>query len=86
MTIKEEMLLRMDLIGLIAYPANMAMRHAMDTIEEMEGRWEDSTSGYPPELIQVIWMAVSNRTGEWLDVNFPQFPGRRHFGGKKDAL
>jgi hypothetical protein len=35
-------------------------------------RWNDQTDGYPPMILNLIWLSVKRVALEWIDVNCPQ--------------
>jgi hypothetical protein len=39
--------------------------------EAMRGRWDDDESGYPPQLIPVVWLSVKAAALAWIDENCP---------------
>lgn len=40
--------------------------------EAMKGRWNDDVSGYPPQMINVLWFNVKRNAAEWIAANQPQ--------------
>lgn len=42
------------------------------SLEAMQGRWDEDTTGYPAPLLAVTWMSVKHHATEWLKANKPQ--------------
>ena len=38
----------------------------------MANRWSDAVSGYPPQLLVALWLAVKPHALEWIDANAPK--------------
>lgn len=43
-----------------------------DLLADMQGRWDQSSEGYPPQLLVVVWMSVKLQAKRWLTDNVPQ--------------
>ena len=41
-------------------------------IKTFKGRWCDSVDGYPPTIINLVWIAIKKVALEWIGVNCPQ--------------
>jgi len=50
--------------------------------EPMNGRWTDTSSGYPTSLLAVIWISVERHTLAWIDANLPLAWFRPMFTGE----
>lgn len=44
-------------------------------------RWDHDTAGYPPPLLEVLWMSVRLSAAHWIDANCPQHWARPLFAG-----
>ena len=41
-------------------------------LAEMERRWQDDESEYPPALLAVYWVTICAAAVKWIDKNLPQ--------------
>lgn len=39
--------------------------------ESMRGRWDEDTTGYPEQLLGVLWLGVRAEALAWIDENCP---------------
>jgi len=42
-----------------------------ESLKPMQGRWDEDTTGYPPQLLAVTWMSVKEHAIGWLKANKP---------------
>lgn len=42
------------------------------SMKEMNGRWEEDETAYPPQLMAVIWMSAKSKAIERIDSNKPK--------------
>lgn len=39
--------------------------------EAMKGRWNEDVTGYPPQLMSVLWLSIKTTAKEWLKAEKP---------------
>lgn len=44
--------------------------------ECMAVRWDDEATGYPPQLLAILWMSVKQHAVTWIDANKPKHVAR----------
>lgn len=81
MSIENTMTQRLVQCGMFESQAKQVIELAKKepSLSDMQGRWEDSDSGYPPALIAVTWFAVKQVALKWIDANLPQAWYRSQF-------
>lgn len=40
--------------------------------DAMKGRWNDDVNGYPPQMVNILWLSVKRNAAEWIATNQPQ--------------
>jgi hypothetical protein len=50
-----------------------------DVGESMRGRMDDDESGYPLQLMAVVWTGIKHMAVEWIDENKPKHFARSMF-------
>ena len=84
MTICQMMIERLEGSGMFAQDAAKVLEIAKKTdgLESMVPRWNDDASGYPSQLIPVIWLRIKELALEWIDANCPKAWYREMFVDK----
>lgn len=81
MTIREKMEQKLQENMLWPAEAVSVMDAVQDepSAEAMQGRWNDSADGYPPQLLAVAWLTVQHTAAKWLAANAPMHFARVMF-------
>lgn len=74
MTFKESMIKTLVNMGMFESQANKVLEIFMnhESSKEMEGRWNDDISSYPPVIQNAIWVGVKHFAYEWIKDNVPK--------------
>lgn len=73
MTIKEKMTEMLESNGLWPDESRAVLELAINNqlVNSMAERWNDDISGYPKQLLSVVWDSIKKIAIEWIDQNKP---------------
>ena len=79
MTIEDTIKNKLIENGLFPDQANAVVYNLKKLDICMDGRWSEDASGYPVQLLAVLWMSAKDEAVKWIDENKPRHWARPMF-------
>lgn len=72
MTFLDDMKQRLVGQGMFESQAQQVMGRAMEQMDDMKGRWGHQVDGYPPLMVDLIWISIQRVAYVWIEDNMPE--------------